>query len=442
VNGRAWCACALLVLTATARADEASGRVHVAPVLPTFQLATNTDGTSTLKVALDLLIGLNQMWDLDIAPTFIANTTGGLGNLFSFNGNSLGVGTPWTVGLQLAFNDIGAESLMDPVAFEPVRRAVYNACGQSCDCPTVLPALCEEGRKAWFKTTGLDGPGMRGPYDIVKGEAVRACQYFCSNHPLDDSCKRFADAPADPRSVSPEKLCDEGLRIWLQKYDRPARERRGRFPIHSIALGASFGASQQSYLTPDPTKPQDPMNPTLISATGNKFEARAAFSYTHVAQATPLTVEVPLTYRYTSIAATQTARYCAPAGNATLAALPVESCTERPLGAPSPTHDLFLATYVGYVDKPDAFWRASAGPALDYQHHDGNDYFLLALQVPVYLNFASAPSSYTGDFKGVIQATPSIGLAVGPTGNSLQLGVMVGVVARRSVFPKALEWLN
>jgi hypothetical protein len=462
-----------LILTAAAGAArgeplKADLKVHVAPILPTLDITTNTDGSSTFRLGGDLLFGISHRWDLDIQPTFLATTTNGLVGLFNFSGNN-GQSTPWTLGLQFAFIDLGPDLPMNDSDYAKVKRQVYQACNADPNGP-VLHQLCDAGRKAWFSSQGLDEPSWGGPMDIVKIEAYEACTAYCKAHPTDKSCsEHFLTQPAnDIRSVDPGDLCSEGLKIWMDKYDRPARERRGRFPSYVAAAGFSLGASQQTFLEPDlslfqrdfnrlqdsvGTKGQVPDIP-LVVHTENELEARAAFSLTYVSTSSGFTTELPLTYRYFATPSPFNATFCQPVGPVVqqmpsamgmVTTAPAQSCQTLPLGIPTHTHQGSLGVLFGYVSKPDAFWRFSVGPNLVYAHalsvSGPSDNLLAQLQAPVYLNFANAPMSWTGSFMGVVVVTPSIGVNTGTFGTHLQLGLGVAVFARRTMFPRALEWI-
>ncbi len=466
---RAALALALLSLAGAAHADPVKADLsrHIAPLLPTLTITTNSDGSSTFQLGGDLLFGITRRWDLDIQPTFLATTTDGIAGLFNFTGNN-GTTTPWTLGLQFAFLDLGSEVTMDDTAFAKMKRQVYQACNADPNGP-VLHALCDAGSKAWMNSIGLDPPGQSGPADIVKVEAYEACVAFCKSHPADKSCTdQFNVQQAqDIRNVDPGDLCSEGLKIWQDKYDKPMRERRGKFPKHIVAFGFSLGASQQKFFEPNLQDFKDNFNremidqgasfrvpPVTLSArTENELEARAAFSFTYISTTSGFTTEMPLTYRYFASPSRFNATLCTPVGVGTPSmpmmsgtTAPVQSCETLPLGIPTHTHQGSLGVLFGYVSKPDSFWRFSIGPNFVYQHalsvSGPSDTFLAQLEAPVYLNFASAPQGWTGTFMGVVVVTPSIGVTTGTFGTNLQLGIGVGVFARRSMFPRALEWIQ
>ncbi|HZS42010.1 MAG TPA: hypothetical protein VFF06_34515 [Polyangia bacterium] len=397
---------------ATTTTTPAGGARRVAPLVPSLDMTANTDGSTTVRLALDLIIGLSSDWDFELTPTFMTNTQNGLGGLFNFSG-----GAPWTAGLSIAFLDLAPQPNGPPTAAVlDVKREAWNACRQICQ------------------------PGV----------AANGCERFSSS--------------LQPVDTSPEDLCDAGQKIWLEKYDRQLREVRGRFPKHVVGLGGALGSSQFTYLASDVSSFGAITNVDVAPAgsrlplsvhTENDLEGRAALSYAYVSTERPFSIELPLTYRYFHTAQTQTTTFCTPSQNVITNApsdpnsMPTiamgQTCQTLPLGAPTATHEVAIAAYFGYVNKPDGFWRFGVGPSIDWQHiingQASADRVALTIQSPIYLNFASAPKSWAGDFKGVVVLTPTAGVSVGTFGTNWVANVSIQIFARRSIFPRGLEWI-
>jgi len=48
---------------------------------------------------------------------------------------------------------------------------------------------------------------------------------------------------------------------------------------------------------------------------------------------------------------------------------------------------------------------------------------------------------YVADFKGVVVVTPTVGGSIGTFGNQWVANVSLQLFARRSIFPRGLEWI-
>ncbi|HLH28288.1 MAG TPA: hypothetical protein VKW77_05200, partial [Acidimicrobiales bacterium] len=136
-------------------------------------------------------------------------------------------------------------------------------------------------------------------------------------------------------------------------------------------------------------------------------------------------------------------------------------CSGDPYGGPQQTQRVFLTAQAGYVSKPSGFWRASGGPVFSWQTTrfqelmtapgtnsnaptigavDQSSY-TIGLETPVYLNFASGPEKYVGDYKGLLRVTPSALFTHFDSGGwDKALFVKVELLGQRTMFAKVLDW--
>ncbi len=137
-----------------------------------------------------------------------------------------------------------------------------------------------------------------------------------------------------------------------------------------------------------------------------------------------------------------TARWCVPAGVVPRpdgsGSDPAQACTDRPLGAPAIASTVQYAAAVGIADGYRGFWRGAVG--VYHQHQLASERDVFGLEAPLYLNFASAPDGYGGDYKGILRLVPSVEWRYAPSGREVVGFLRVELLGQRSLFADALDF--
>lgn len=406
----------LIALPSKALAEgEAENKVftqaRLAPVLPVLRIAGGTDENAKIQASLDAVVGIADAWDLSIAPTLEVASPSGVASLFAFEEGELHDAKSWSGGFSVSFLNIPTETRKD-----------------------------REGRSKYIS-------------GALK-EAHAACMRKCASAEVSEEDNKFC---ADfggmlPANIDLGEYCAAGKKVFAR--DPLFRDLRSIYPRFLISAGGLIGGTEFEYLEADPDKNLSPKE------NESRRTGTLAGSFTWVEKDSGFTFEVPLVYSSDWKAAEEKARWCTPVGQVPREGTPPEgppltdpatSCREKPLGAPSRSWRLFTTVQLGYVDirssiddnTPRTYFRFSAGPAVDYESKQNKRNLSIGLQVPMYINFASAPAYNAGNYKGLIRVVPSFSLVRdlrGPEKWEPRAELKLELLAERSLFARALEW--
>lgn len=345
-----------------------------APVVPVVRLSGDTKGSSKIEVGLDLVRPIAALWDLFLEGGLQLQTSQGIGTLFDLSGGSIGAGSTGSLRLT-AFAANAPIRLGEPP--EP---------------------------KLW-----------------VKREALRRCIAVEAGSDKKAEWQRHLDS-LQGGEFNPQKLCDEGLRIYNA---RTAIHNQHFASRYLLALGVDAGLTVNRFL---PTA----MDTQERSQQDLSYSLAASFTWVSPRGAT---IELPLTFDSRAVASSARARLCAAGASGS-------DCADHIVGAPSRALRLMTQAQLGYTDARTGTWRLSAGPTLSYQSSASGDVLKLGLQAPVYLNATALLPQNVTRYRGLVRVVPTFTASHSAAGWETQFTVQVALLGQRLLFNKALEWLD
>lgn len=128
------------VFAAMATAAQADDDGHVNPALPALRIEGATTGSAKLKVGADLAFPTGPDSDVTLSPLFVTTTNRGLGNLFSFNDDTV---TARDFQLVLQASEVELAHLLPEEAGQRDLREQFDKCVQSCK-PTSTDPFCDQ----------------------------------------------------------------------------------------------------------------------------------------------------------------------------------------------------------------------------------------------------------------------------------------------------------
>jgi len=409
-------AVALAQTVSIARADptpdsptQGAGRARLAPVLPTLRLSGSTDGAGIIQASLDLVVGIADDWDLAITPTYVGAAPS-IAQLFSSSDNA-GANKPWALGGSVTFIQLGA-----------------GASDQR--------------------------PGSGGAMDQVKKRAYEICMSRCQGDNASDDERKFCaeNARLSPYEIDPQRFCIKGQALLLEK-DVLIREQRAAFPQVQISVGALAGSNDFPYFTTNSDHQLFPHDESHV-------DYAVAGSVTYVRRNTGFTFELPLLWTARWLPSSDQLSICASAGTFFAGNQMLSTgmaCANAVIGPPHQDSRVFTTAQFGYVSRPSGFWRASIGPLLAYDDNGTLQSFTAAglaatvadtsltvgIQSAIYLNFVRAPDGTVGDYRGLIRVAPTVQWVQARGGGwDTQFFVVVSLLGQRTLFARALDWLQ
>ncbi|KYF54054.1 hypothetical protein BE04_25025 [Sorangium cellulosum] len=377
------------------------GGSRVAPILPALKLEGSTEGSAKLEVGADIVVRASDSIDLSFAPSFEVTTADGLAALFSTEEADEAGAMPWRAGGTVSLYYLG----------EPVSRTAIAA----------------------FRDSDLR----------MKSSAVARCQVVCAQGPEEGSCKNFRAALGQVQSassISPEDLCSDGQALWLEYERHIARELRGMYPDLTVSAKAVAGRDSFTYVAEDPDQTPLALHEDERHTTYEIGTSLAWVTPVPLGWGSMLTLEGSFRVTAGYEASPVSAEWCTPVGSVPRqdgsGADEAEACTTGTFGAPASSTKMRGALRVGALNRLQDLWRLALGP---YVVRDGDSY-AIGVEAPLYLNFASAPPEYVGDYKGLLAVTPRAEWSVRGDGFPESRFVLtLALLGQRSFFGAAFD---
>ncbi|XXY53645.1 hypothetical protein WME91_21150 [Sorangium sp. So ce269] len=395
---------ALLTGTAPASAEPSKaepGGSRIAPVLPTLKLEGSTEGSAKLEVGADIVVRASDSIDLSFAPSFELTTADGLAALLSTDETDEAGAMPWRAGGTVSLHYLG----------KPVSRTAIAA----------------------FRELDLR----------MKRAAVARCAVVCAQAPEEGSCKNFEAALKQVQSdssISPEDLCSDGQALWKEHESHIARDLRGMYPDLILSARAVAGRDSFTYVAEDPDQTPLVLHEDERHTTYEIGSSLAWITPATVGWGSMLTLEGSFRVTAGYEASTVSAEWCMPVGSVPRqdgsGADEAEACTTGTFGAPASSTKMRGALRAGMLNRLQDLWRFAVGP---YVVRDGDSY-AVGFEAPLYLNFASAPPEYVGDYKGLLAVTPRAQWSVRGDGFPESRFVLtLALLGQRSFFGAAFD---
>lgn len=375
---------------------------YLVPIVPTLKV-TPSSGKSDLQIGIDILRGLSPSWDLHVLPSLNTSVDTGSGELLSFSKGKLSSEVPWTLSATVALSklvttpEIVTHRISDRKAQLTAVRAAAGICLMRCSAGT-----------------------------ITNDE-----QTFCQANP--------GQSPDDLADLDPAKLCDKGKLAFKLAFESSVplaedelREAR-MFPKWDISIGIEGGRSKMQYL-----EPQGDGAMMYSEASRKATSARLAFAliYVEPQAGRGYTFELPLSAGYRSDAQQTTGHYCPVIGS--VGGAPIETCADRPVGAPDKNFVANAAALLGIADTDHGSWRVAAGPAVDYK--STNNEVHADFEIPIYLNTTPLIADKS-QYQGIIRLTPTFGLSYdSKNGAAFEAVLTLDLLGQRNLFSRALDW--
>ncbi|HTN89979.1 MAG TPA: hypothetical protein VL242_40165 [Sorangium sp.] len=369
--------------------------------MPTLKLEGSTEGSAKFEVGADIVVLDSDSINLSFAPSFEVTTADGLAALFSTDETDEAGAMPWRAGGTVSLYYLG----------KPSPR-------------TDNTALLESDLR-------------------MKTLAVARCEEICAMRVEEESCKKFQAARKQVESassMSPEDFCSSGQALWNAYEHDIARELKGMYPDLILSARAVAGRDSFTYVAEDPDQ-----TPLVL----HEDERHTAYEIgTSLAWITPASVGLGSmltlegSFRVTAgyEASPVSAQWCMPVGSVPRQdgsdADEAEACTTGTSGAPASSTQMRGALRAGMLNRLQNLWRFALGP---YVVRDGDSY-AVGFEAPLYLNFASAPPEYIGDYKGLLAVTPRAEWSVRGDGFPESRFVLtLALLGQRSFFGAAFD---
>ena len=456
-----------------------------------LKVSGDTKGDAEFKIGAGVGKSLNDRWDLSILGSLRINTSKGFATLFKFADDEVKASPAWAGGLTFSFANVKREPDFEydnaRLGSEFTKGEAYKACNERCpssdsgDAKDFCDAsarhlkrardrwvtktapmlaedfICDSKKEALGKAiTARDQAKTKCAADLVclrdvglRFDASRkplllSCAEECKPGPdrsLDDAFCGVAGMPmeARPTDFDPEEFCPAGRDAW-QKLEEKTRATLRIVPA-SIDIGGRLGSQQFDF--------RNEQDGLLKEDDATKVSGAVGFSAYNVfgaqSQLKPF-VEGIVLYESAWSAATDTAKWCKPAGMVARSdedGAPTdtaETCSTAVLGTPTNKRTIMAAAYLGLFENYRSSIRVAVGPELTVPTmKETKRDFDIGIGVPIAFNFGTIAKGL--EYKGIAALTPRVKWTFKDGDGSFSAFVELALLGQRGLFSEEFDEL-